>query len=248
MRRHGLTIIELLVILAILLLLLAFLLPAVQKVRESAARTQGQNNLKQIGLAYHNFHDVNGRAPPMAGKVNATVGSAHFHLLPYLEAEALAKKAQENSWSIASERHPLFLDPQDPAPDQLYQKAIATTNYAASWPAFRGGEVRLPASFPDGTSNTMMFATRYRVCNDTPTAWAYSDIYTWSPMIGYYSLAMFQVRPTQEACDPQVAQTCGALMTIGVCDGSVRFVSPNLIPLTWRWLIEPADGNPLVDF
>src|SRR5262249_58091132 len=92
--RRGFTLIELLVVIAIIAILIGLLLPAVQKVREAAARMKSANNLKQLTLAAHNYEGAVGKLPGNAETLpNGLRVSCHYLLLPYIEQDNLANAA-----------------------------------------------------------------------------------------------------------------------------------------------------------
>jgi prepilin-type N-terminal cleavage/methylation domain-containing protein len=196
-RQGGFTLIELLVVIAIIGVLIALLLPAVQKVREAAARMQCANNVKQIGLAVHHYADANNRVPALwyqyfahpAVTGGSDVESLFFAVLPYVEQTNLYNfgslgggNSNENSnylhegSAVANQVVKTFLCPSDPTDsgnvssrdveNHLWSFEWASGNYAGNVMVFDPtGPGSLTASMPDGTSNTVMFAHRYRDCD-----------------------------------------------------------------------------------
>jgi hypothetical protein len=245
-----LTIIQLLVVLAILLILIGLLIPAVQRVREAAARAQSMNNMKQIGLACHNAHDVYNGFPPTVGDFANKTGTLHFFLLPFIEQQNIYNMGTTAVWDndVWSMPVTVYLDPRDISapPGNVFQNWLATTSYPANWMVFKDGQGGTQlAQIPDGTSNTLMFTQRYQICNGTPTAWGYPGVYTWAPMVAYYNCSLPQLTPGQQECDPTRPQAMGGALLIGMCDGSVRTANPRVSAQTWSNVCDPADGNVL---
>ncbi|MCH2180102.1 MAG: DUF1559 domain-containing protein [Mariniblastus sp.] len=143
--KRGFTLVELLVVIAIIGILIGMLLPAVQQVREAARRTTCANNLRQVGLAVHNFESARGHMPAGAYFAYGTVnyGSIMVQLLPYLEQNNLFEQYDFNSGIspdyqtmddgrlIASHTIPTLVCPSDTEPE-TYFNGRGITNYISS--------------------------------------------------------------------------------------------------------------------
>jgi hypothetical protein len=110
----------------------------------------------------------------------------------------------------------------------------------ASWQA----RSTIPGSFPDGTSNTLLFAERYARCGPGGGLWGQTSADLWLPVFAAWSYEPFQVRPSAADCDPARASTpfSGAIQ-VALADASVRGISAGIAPETWRAACTPDGGE-----
>jgi prepilin-type N-terminal cleavage/methylation domain-containing protein len=257
--RKGVTLVEVLVVLAIVAVLIALLLPAIQAVRQAANRINGENQMRQIMLAAHNFaSDHNGRMPSIDGNSHSANSGVSFFGGVYYYLESTDR---------------VFLSPSDPTVNEYVRGA---SSYAANGQVFSGNP-DLVRSIPDGTSNTIGLAEHYSTnCQDFNFQWGLTnpgccnrratfadkeagDVVPvtagWPPSSvssapGLPGLT-FQVRPLppHTACFPLVAQTpYSAGMLVAMVDGSCRTISEGIAPSIYWGAVTPAGGEILGDW
>src|SRR6266542_4399754 len=274
--RKGFSLTELMVVTALGLLVLGLLAPAIYAAcQQPAARTATINNLKQIAIALHAHNDTFKKLPPaydkaLGFKTNATV---HVYILPYVEQGPLYNQYLQQGGGGDREKVEIgvFVSPLDntnPKPPSGIQNFAAnlrvfgnsTAKYDAPVPLAdtMNANARIPGSFPDGTSNTIVFATKYGVCGKGGSRYASPPKSDTAAFFGQNPAtvkadpadpkATFQHQPSakQCLCSPLMAQSYEkAGLLVALADGSTRTLNPNLSPQTWNVALHPSDGMPL---
>jgi hypothetical protein len=232
---------------------MGLLLPAVQKVREAAARTQDQNNLKQFSLAMHNFASTYNGGFPQAAAFRAPDGtpllSWRVAILPYIEQDYLYKQFHlDEPWdsphnkSLLPMMPKIYLQPGE-QPDgsgltryqvlvgrgTIFEDPRKMPGGPGQYPLFRGPGapltgIRIGADIPDGTSNTILIATA-----DQPVPWTKPEDMPYDP----------------SGPLPVFSKRFSTGFNVAVADGSVRFLDFRISQQTLRNAITRNDGQVL---
>jgi prepilin-type N-terminal cleavage/methylation domain-containing protein len=178
--RCGFTLIELLVVIAIIAILIGLLLPTVQKVRDAAARTQCRNNLKQLGLAVHNYENAHGHIPASATDAVGTRRGFMSYLLPYIEQDNIGRIYNPNTeWFVTANQPAIQVQlkvvqcPSAPNPrtSSGVTDGVAWTGACADYGVMQGLDgstvlMGIPADYPKRGMTRDRETTRFADCTD----------------------------------------------------------------------------------
>lgn len=248
--RSAFTLIELLVVMAIIATLVGLLLPAVQRVREAAARTKCQNQVKQLCLAMQNYVASNNSKLPPLYTATPIRGSWFFHVLPYMEQDGLYRQGTAAVTGIPVGQ---FLCPADDScPTGKCPHGYAVGSYAPNYQLFgtntTGGNNTSKYTMkriPDGSANVIALAERYGLPATAENDWT-STLSVFGTQFAWQSQAVPQIGVPFKQADwtrPNTAHLGG--MVAGMCDGSVRTIAGDVTQPTWWRVCRPADGEPL---
>lgn len=273
-QRKGFTLIELLVVIAIIAVLMGLLLPAIQKVRDTANYISTMNNLRQVGMAIQNYSVKKKSFPSAIRTLGPSSVPFYYSLLPFMEQEAMYRNARANGIAaVQGNVIPMLISPQDSsASDGFAASGLAASNYAgnvlvlgnykATGTGMFMGKTR-PTDIKDGASNTVLIATKYGKSGASSgggTAWASAAVTgitspsgpTYGPFFGYNLSSgntnlPFQLRPLDTACDPDVPQAFNFTgISVAMTDGSAKDVSEDVSLAGWIALLNPGDGNTIL--
>jgi prepilin-type N-terminal cleavage/methylation domain-containing protein len=271
-RRSAFTLLELMIVLFIIGTVIGVLLIALNRDRRGQDNGATRNHLRQHGLAAHEFCDSYRRLPPAFDSVlGKGPFSVHVHLLPFLEQkpafDAFAA-GRGNPDAVIQ----IFTSPSDPSGEtqgvqnfaanlRIFSKKGFDTPYNAPMPALaecEPGEATIRGSFPDGISNTIMFATRYGACGNGGSRFAANPASGFAAFFGQVSAlspahpsqigATYQLFPAVSECRsvPLTAQSFWKHgLIVALSDVSVRHVSPGVSAETWNRALHPSDGQAL---
>lgn len=267
--KRAFTVIELLVVVAVIAVLLALLLPAVQQARSAARRTQCLNHLKQLALGLHNYHDVHNVLPPGAMLVGPAFGTASgwgwgAMLLPYVDQQNLYQRVDFNvptavGTNIDTIAHGLSLwrCPADVGPETLQITipasgafTVAHGNYAANDSMMTGLSATRFRDVRDGLTNTFLLSERGWVPDSTSRSFtsAWIGILATDTQNVFDSIPFVEMIATRPINFSLGGSDCfssyhsgGAHAALG--DGSVRFLSEDMDQIVYEAVGTVAGGE-----
>jgi prepilin-type N-terminal cleavage/methylation domain-containing protein len=242
--RSAFTLIELLVVIAIIAILIGLLLPAVQKVREAAARTQSSNNLRQMGTGLHNCASgFNDQMPPSVGSFQGASGSLFYHLLPYIEQDPVYKGGAASFGTV--------IKPYQAPADPSISTTDSTASYASNYLAFGTTGANLKSTFADGTSQTVILMERYGKAAGNTHSWS-GTTYSTAGMHGQNWLTAinssppYQVKPAPaSALETQAQGMSSGGLQVCMGDVSVRTCGSSISGATWYAANTPSNNDLL---